>query len=82
MATSSDVDSATSPSILDRVETAAHVVWVAFLALVVVFALIPAIALWFGAVPFDPPPKLPYFALMLGLFVGTAVLIAVSIYDV
>lgn len=82
MATSSDVDSANSPSILDRLETATRVVWAAFLALVVVFALIPVVALWFGAVPFDPPPKLPYFALVLGLFVGTAVLIAVDIYDV
>ncbi|WP_157971741.1 hypothetical protein [Halorussus litoreus] len=78
----SAAESSDSAALFDRLETAARAVWVAFLAFVVVLALIPAVALWFGAVPFDPPPRTPYFALLAATFVGAAALIAGAIYDV
>lgn len=71
-----------SSSLADRLRTAAKVIWASFLALVVVFTLVPVVALWFGAVPFDPPPTLPYFALVGVALVGAAALIAGAIYDV
>lgn len=81
----SDADAgsdADSPSIADRLQTLGRVIWATFLASVVVFALIPAVALWFGAVPFDPPTATPYFALVGFALVGTAALVVGAIYDV
>ena len=71
-----------TPALFARLETAARVIWAAFLALVVVYTLIPVVALWLGAVPFDPPPTLPYFALVGLALVGAAALIVGAIYDV
>ncbi|NEU56038.1 hypothetical protein [Halorussus sp. MSC15.2] len=71
-----------SPTLFDRLATVGRVIWAAFLAFVVVFALIPVVALWFGAVPFPAPPTRPYFALVGGVLVGTVALIAAGIYDV
>ena len=71
-----------SPTPFDRLETAARIIWAAFLALVVVYTLIPVVALWLGAVPFDPPPTAPYFALVGFALVGAAALIAAGTYDV
>ncbi|MFC4447902.1 hypothetical protein [Halorussus aquaticus] len=71
-----------SPTLFDRLATVGRVVWAAFLAFVVVFALVPVVALWFGTVPFPAPPTRPYFALVGGVLVGTVALIAAGIYDV
>lgn len=66
----------------DRLATAGRVVWWSFLGFVVVFTLIPVVGLWLGAVPFAPPPVLPYFALVGFALVGAAALIGAAIYDV
>jgi hypothetical protein len=75
-------DDADATSMADRLRTAARIIWASFLALVVVFTLIPVVALGVGAVPFDPPPTAPYFALVGFALVGTAALIVGAIYDV
>ena len=69
-----------STSLADKIDTATTVVWVAFLALVVAVALIPAVALWFGAVPFAPPPVGPYFGFVGLTLVGTVAIIVMAIY--
>ena len=79
----SDGQSTSSAStIADRLATAARVIWWSFLALVVVFTLIPVVGLWLGAVPFDPPAAVPYFALVGLAVLGTAARIAAAVYDV
>lgn len=70
------------PSLADRLETVGRAIWVAFLAVVVVFTLIPVMALALGAAPFDPPPTTPYFALVGLALVGAAGLVGGAIYDV
>lgn len=77
-ASNGDDDSGT---LFDKLQTAGRIIWAAFLAAVVVLALIPAVALWFGAVPFDPPPARPYFAFVGATLVGTVALIAVAVYE-
>ena len=72
---------ATPPSPLARLETAARSVRLVFFGFVVTLALLPVVALWLGAAPFDAPPTGPYFALVLAALVGTAALIAVAVYD-
>ena len=74
-----DADS-NSSSLADRLDTVMTVLRVARLAFVVTVALIPAVALWFGAVPFTPPPVGPYFAFLGLTLVGTIAIIAVAIY--
>lgn len=73
-------DDADSTSLADRLDTVMTVLRAARLAFVVVVALIPAVALWFGAVPFDPSPVRPYFAFLGLTLVGTIAIIAVAIY--
>ncbi|WP_135828441.1 hypothetical protein [Halorussus halobius] len=70
-----------SASTLDRLETVARSVRLAFFGFVVALALVPAVALWAGATPFDAPPTRPYFAFVLAAVVGTAALIAVAVAD-
>ena len=71
-----------SSSLTDKLDTAATVVRVSFLAFVVVFTLIPVVGLLAGWAPFDPPPVRPYFALVGFALVGTVALIVGAIYDV
>lgn len=72
---------ATPSSPLDRLETVARSVRLAFFGFVVALALFPVVALWLGAAPFDAPPSRPYFAFVLAALVGTGALIAVAVYD-
>ncbi len=71
-----------SSSLADKLDTAGTVIWTAFLAAIVVFTLIPVVALAAGYAPFDPPPTLPYFALVGAALVGAAALVGGAILDV
>lgn len=77
-----DADSTSDSPLADRLATAARVVWVAFLLSIIVFALIPVVGLWLGAVPFDPPATTPYFAFVGASLVGTVALVGGAILDV
>lgn len=81
--TASNTDSdgeSDSTSLADRLDTVTTVLRVSVLAFVAAVALIPAVALWFGAVPFTPPPARPYFAFLGLTLVGTVAILAVAIY--
>lgn len=81
-----DADSATqeddSKPMADRLETAARVVWAAFLGFVVVLALIPPVGVLAGVAPFPAPDPTPYLAFVGLAVLGTVVLIGAAIYDV
>jgi hypothetical protein len=69
-------------SLFDKLDTAATVLRVSVLTFVVVFTLIPVVGLLAGWAPFDPPPKLPYVALVGFALVGTVALVAAEMWDV
>jgi hypothetical protein len=71
-----------SSSLFDKLDTAGTVIWVGFLAAVVVFTLIPVVGLAAGFAPFTPPPTGPYFAFVGAAFVGTVALVGGAILDV
>jgi hypothetical protein len=75
-----------STTMADRLETAATVVWVAFLGFVVVLALIPVVGVLAGVAPFHPPQPdsapISYLAFVGLAVVGTVVLIGAAIWDV
>ncbi|UPV74833.1 hypothetical protein M0R89_01885 [Halorussus limi] len=71
-----------SSSLADKLDTAGTVIWVGFLAAIVVFTLIPVVGLAVGTPPFDPPPTAPYFAFVGVAFVGTVALVGGAILDV
>lgn len=79
-ASNADSDESDSTSLADRLDTVTTILRISVLAFVVAVALIPAVALWFGAVPFAPPPVGPYFAFLGLALVGTVAIIAVAIY--
>lgn len=69
-------------SLFDKLDTAGTVIWVGFLAAIVVFTLIPVVGLAAGFAPFAPPPTGPYFAFVGAAFVGTVALVGGAILDV
>ncbi|WP_135853022.1 hypothetical protein [Halorussus salinus] len=71
-----------SSSLADKLDTAGTIIWTGFLAAIVVFTLIPVVGLAAGYAPFDPPPTLPYFALVGFALVGAAALVGGAILDV
>lgn len=81
-ASNSDATDSDSKSLADRLATVGRVLWVAFLAFVVLYTLVPVVGLALGVVPFSAPPKMPYFAFVGLAFVGTAALVAAGVYDV
>lgn len=76
-----DSDGDGSTSMADRLDTAATVIWAAFLGLVVVYALIPAVAVLVGVAPFAPTDRLPYVAFVGLTLVGTIAIIGTAIWD-
>ncbi|WP_135824087.1 hypothetical protein [Halorussus ruber] len=79
---SGDDEGGEGSSLFDKLDTAATVLRVSVLAFVVVFTLIPVVGLLVGWAPFDPPPKLPYFALVGFALVGTVALVGAELWDV
>ena len=77
-----DVENGDSSSLTDKLDTAGTVIWAGFLVAIVVFTLIPVVALAAGYAPFDPPETTPYFALVGTAFVGTVLLVGGAILDV
>jgi hypothetical protein len=70
-----------SKSVADRLDTAATVIWAAFLALIVVLALIPVAGVLAGVAPFAPPDPTPYVGFVGLAVVGTALIVGVAIWD-
>jgi hypothetical protein len=74
-------DAEESKSVADRLATVARVIWAAFLAFVVVLALIPAAAVLVGVTPFTPTETLPYVALVGFVVVGAIAIIGTAIWE-